>query len=63
MPYNYDFDEDYETDGDEDYLDEDAVTFVCEDCDHRWEDDAEGSFDGPENHICSMCGSSSVIEL
>ncbi|TGK00332.1 hypothetical protein EHQ53_04725 [Leptospira langatensis] len=63
MPYNYEFDEDYETDGDEDFLDDEVVTFVCEDCDHRWEDDSEGSYSGPENHICSMCGSSSVIEL
>ncbi len=63
MPTNYDFDEEYETEGGDGYTDDDAVTFVCEDCDHRWEGDSESSFDGPESHICSMCGSSNAIEL
>ncbi|TGK12476.1 hypothetical protein EHO60_09580 [Leptospira fletcheri] len=63
MPYDYDFDEDYDTDGEEGFLDDEAVTCVCEDCDHRWESDPDGSFDGPESGICAMCGSSNVIEL
>ncbi|EQA36539.1 hypothetical protein LEP1GSC047_3141 [Leptospira inadai serovar Lyme str. 10] len=63
MPYDYEFDEDYDTDGEEDLLDDEAVTYVCEDCDHRWESDPESANDTPESYICAMCGSSNVIEL
>ncbi|MCB1326443.1 MAG: hypothetical protein H7A21_05865 [Spirochaetales bacterium] len=39
-----------------------AVSFVCEDCDYRWEepaaeDAAEGSM------VCPMCGSVNVTQL
>lgn len=66
MPYNYDFDEDFEveTDYDEDVTGEEVLTFACEDCDNRWEEDAYEAEDyGPEGPICPMCGSSAVIEL
>ncbi|PJZ69576.1 hypothetical protein CH373_08655 [Leptospira perolatii] len=65
MPYDYEFDEDYDIDTEEgdDFADEEVVTYVCEDCDHRWESDSEDGFDSPEGAICPMCGSSNVIEL
>ncbi|XDD49412.1 hypothetical protein AB3N59_13505 [Leptospira sp. WS92.C1] len=66
MPYDYDFDEEFEleTGDDENATDEDVVTFACEDCDHRWEEEAFEAEDyGPEGAICPMCGSATVIEF
>ncbi|MBE8431994.1 hypothetical protein IQB77_19700, partial [Leptospira interrogans serovar Pomona] len=43
---------------------EEVLTFACEDCDHRWEEDVYEAEDyGLEGAICPMCGSSVVIEF
>ncbi|EMY78806.1 hypothetical protein LEP1GSC060_2123 [Leptospira weilii serovar Ranarum str. ICFT] len=61
MPYDYDFDEDFEVEtGDSgSAAGEEVLAFACEDCDHRWEEDSYEA----EDAICPMCGSSVVIEL
>jgi len=41
----------------EEELDADAITYACEDCDHRWEPDDN------DEMICPMCGSSNIVEL
>ncbi len=50
-------DDDFELDS----LNEDAVSFACEDCDHRWE--IEDEFADTQELICPMCGSSNITEL
>lgn len=52
------YDEDDDFDEDDLSNDEDAVTYACEDCDHRWEADP---FD--DELICPLCGSSNITEL
>jgi len=41
----------------EEELDADAITYACEDCDHRWEPDEL------DEMICPMCGSANIVEL
>lgn len=53
----YDFDD---LDADEDDLDH--VTFVCEDCDYRWEELSEPDTDH-DMIVCPMCGSVNVTQL
>lgn len=38
------------------------VSYVCEDCDYRWEEgsDGEGEYDSV---VCPMCGSINVTQL
>lgn len=68
MPYEYDYEEGFdleeESESEDEYLDDEVLTYACEDCDHRWEDASDEFYDmGPEGLICPMCGSSNVIEL
>ena len=39
-----------------------AVSFVCEDCDYRWEEQTEEEID-TDVMVCPMCGSINVTEL
>ncbi len=48
---------------DVDSLNEDGVTYACEDCDHRWEADTEDDYLDSWELICPMCGSSNITEL
>jgi len=50
------FDDDFDIDS----INEDAITYACEDCDHRWEAD---DFLDTHELICPMCGSSNITEL
>lgn len=38
------------------------VSFVCEDCDYRWEEGSEGEGDY-DSMVCPMCGSLNVTQL
>jgi DNA-directed RNA polymerase subunit RPC12/RpoP len=56
-------------DGIEDDLDTDwsaeedleGVSYVCEDCDYRWEESGMDEVEG--NIVCPMCGSINVTQL
>lgn len=51
-------------DGDEDVANENLedASFVCEDCDYRWEEMAEAEVD-ESSMVCPMCGSVNVTLL
>ena len=49
-------DEDWDKD------DLDYTSFVCEDCDYRWEDYSQEELES-EMHVCPMCGSTNVTQL
>ncbi len=51
--------EEWDEDEEEDL---DSVSYVCEDCDYRWE---ETSLDEPSegSMVCPMCGSINVTQL
>ena len=38
------------------------ASFVCEDCDYRWEETTYSEMDN-ETTICPMCGSTNVTQL
>ena len=38
------------------------VSYVCEDCDYRWEEGSEGEGEY-ESIVCPMCGSINVTQL
>ncbi len=40
----------------------DIVSFVCEDCDYRWEEPAAEEVD-TDVMVCPMCGSVNVTQL
>jgi len=40
----------------------DQSSFVCEDCDYRWEDASQEEVDSGM-HVCPMCGSTNVTQL
>ncbi|MBL0953663.1 hypothetical protein EHQ96_09260 [Leptospira levettii] len=44
-------------------LNEDVVTYACEDCDHRWEAEGEDEYLDSWELICPMCGSANITEL
>ena len=51
---------------DEEYEEEESLessSFVCEDCDYRWEDNLPGEDWEPQNLVCPMCGSVNVTQL
>lgn len=47
---------------DEVSLDLEETSFVCEDCDYRWEDLSEEEMDSGMI-VCPMCGSVNVTQL
>lgn len=49
-------------DEDPDSEDLDAVSYVCEDCDYRWDDMAGEDFE-VGSVVCPMCGSVNVTQL
>jgi transcription initiation factor IIE alpha subunit len=54
-------DEDLE-DWDEEQEDLEGVSYVCEDCDYRWEESSlDEASDG--SMVCPMCGSINVTQL
>ena len=56
--------EEFDEINDEYIEDEDQATFVCEDCDYRWEiDDEDDEFADEEEVVCKMCGSSHISEF
>ncbi len=57
--------EEEELDWDEDpEHDEDSAhsSFVCEDCDYRWDESADNDMESGM-HVCPMCGSVNVTQL
>lgn len=52
-----DWDEDPEDDEDSEHS-----SFVCEDCDYRWDESADSDMD-TGMHVCPMCGSVNVTQL
>ncbi len=61
-------DDDLEENLDDDELeDEDddveSASFVCEDCDYRWEDTYSGEDYDERLIVCPMCGSVNVTQL
>ena len=38
-----------------------GLSFVCEDCDYKWDD--ENDYDTNINNICPMCGSENTLEI
>ena len=57
------FDQDLEDwDEEADREDLDIVSFVCEDCDYRWEEPSAEEVD-TEVMVCPMCGSVNVTQL
>ena len=53
-----DYEEDYEDLAEED---SDEQSFVCEDCDHKWEEDEDNTSVGFS--VCPMCGSSNTLDI
>ncbi|MCR9144333.1 MAG: hypothetical protein NXI24_18950 [bacterium] len=56
--------EDMEDDVNEDWSAEEdleGVSYVCEDCDYRWEESGMDEVEG--NIVCPMCGSINVTQL
>ncbi|MBN1533492.1 MAG: hypothetical protein JXA20_12560 [Spirochaetes bacterium] len=64
-------DADGDADGDSSWEDEKRVviSFACEDCDYRWEDQIVKSKDGFDDEegeydvICPMCGSINITQI
>lgn len=59
-----DLDKDMDDDISEDWSAEEdleAVSYVCEDCDYRWEESGLDEVEG--NMVCPMCGSINVTQL
>jgi len=56
-----DLDDDLDDDWSED-SDIEHISFVCEDCDYRWEEASEGEVDS-DTIVCPMCGSLNVTQL
>lgn len=55
-----DIDDDFD-DENEESLDDEVITYACEDCDYRWEISEDG--DETEFLICPMCGSAHITEF
>ena len=47
---------------DEEETDIERISFVCEDCDYRWEETSEGESEN-DSTLCPMCGSLNVTQL
>ena len=59
-----DLNRDMEDDVNEDWSAEEdleGVSYVCEDCDYRWEESGMDEVEG--NIVCPMCGSINVTQL
>ncbi|MCB1309639.1 MAG: hypothetical protein KDK30_15725, partial [Leptospiraceae bacterium] len=57
--------DDYDDNLDDDNFEEgdlEAVSYVCEDCDYRWEESALDEESGG-SMVCPMCGSTNVTQL
>jgi len=54
--------DDLDDDWSEDDVDIEHVSYVCEDCDYRWEETTEPDFD-TDSMVCPMCGSLNVTQL
>ena len=57
-----DLDDDLEEGWSDDDADIERVSFVCEDCDYRWEETSEGEAEN-DSILCPMCGSLNVTQL
>ena len=53
---------DLEDDDLEDNNELDYTSYVCEDCDYRWEDATQEELD-TDMLVCPMCGSTNVTQL
>jgi len=49
------------SDSDDDDLD--YTSYVCEDCDYRWEEVSGEEVDSNDMMVCPMCGSVNVTQL
>jgi len=47
----------------EDFNDDEVITYACEDCDYRWEISNEDGYEDIEFLICPMCGSAHITEF
>lgn len=53
---------DNESEWDANQEDLDGISFVCEDCDYRWEEMGNTEVDDT-SIVCPMCGSTNVTQL
>ncbi len=54
------------TDDEDEWSDSEELeytSYVCEDCDYRWEEVTPEEIDGNEMMVCPMCGSVNVTQL
>jgi len=61
-PQEKDLDDDLDDGWSDDDVDIERVSFVCEDCDYRWEETSEGETEN-DSTLCPMCGSLNVTQL